>query len=444
MSRLDPPLDSPDRAAWLRRHRQSDSRTALSELLGDCHLPPSELLDLACIDLLACWRAGHAIAAEHYLDQFHVLANDAEFVLDLIDAEVCARQERGQTVTTEDLERRFPSLAGRLQQLVSVDTLETSLDEVSDFSFDGSHKKDAKRTQGDDRADRAADANRLELQHEPPPQSIDWERYCNVDLPGDVRLTGLFALRDEVVCLRAMRADNQPIVVKVVAKRRLPDRDAATAIGDALERLATIEHRAIVAPEAVAESASQFALIRPYVLGSLWTERMRRGGGSDSASQSPQGPSRWNDSLRDWAEVAYAVAAIHALGLSHGSLHPQNVLREPTGKLQVVDAGFGFPSPALQWTLGLAATPPMPAKGQLADVRMLARWIDWAITPNRMQPNDSPPATATALSHWCAAMWRNEAPLTSISQLADTAMAVADGRSPTIPGDSKWSRWWGR
>src|SRR5262245_59343619 len=79
--------------------------------------PQSSILDWGenlAAEMAAAWRRGECLPAEYYLDRHPRLFHPPEAAVRLIYEEVCLRQERGETVSAEELSRRFPRWAGEL------------------------------------------------------------------------------------------------------------------------------------------------------------------------------------------------------------------------------------------------------------------------------------------------------------------------------------------
>ena len=64
----------------------------------------------------ARWAVGDCVLVEAYVQQHPALLTDAEGLLDLIYNEVFLREQKGETPGREEYVRRFPQLAGPINE----------------------------------------------------------------------------------------------------------------------------------------------------------------------------------------------------------------------------------------------------------------------------------------------------------------------------------------
>jgi serine/threonine protein kinase/Flp pilus assembly protein TadD len=76
--------------------------------------PPVEPGEDLAAQMAADWAQGDRLPAEHYLGLHPELLETPEVAVRLVYEEVCLRQERGEEVTTGELDRRFPRWASEL------------------------------------------------------------------------------------------------------------------------------------------------------------------------------------------------------------------------------------------------------------------------------------------------------------------------------------------
>ncbi|QEG41063.1 serine/threonine-protein kinase [Roseimaritima ulvae] len=450
---ISPQLDAARRADWLRRQRLSDVDTPLRVWLSDCRLNDEEILELVCVDILSRTRATRPVDLEAYFTDFPALAEQPEAVLDIIDADICARREHRLLVPSTEYSKRFPALATRIARLIEIDTLETSLDEGTDFSFDEvaePGKAPAERSPKNAAGQRAEQVGSVDA----ATAGGEFARYCSVELPADVRITGLLALREDVACLRASSSDSRGVLIKVVSKRRLTDSSLSDRIGDLLERLAKVTHPAWVPPDVIAENASQLVMVRPWVAGTLLTNRYLQNSPPTRNAAPPPPRLGLSPVLRELADLGYALAALHQQGLCHGALHPGNLFRDHDGNLRIVDAGFGFPDVGTQWDWRLPAAPLAGGQttaddqaGQAFDAASLAKIIASALAPYVWTSEASVDTPLQRFVRWCQASGRAAPPpQCEVSRIADNLLALADGRPLKLPGSTGDARhsWWSR
>jgi len=102
---------------WRREHPQAPFKGFVRRR---AHLDSAVLIELATTDLIQQISAGSSASAEDYIVAFPILSEDANLQLDLVDAEICARSDRGDLIDSQDFHKRFPSLKKQLANLFAV------------------------------------------------------------------------------------------------------------------------------------------------------------------------------------------------------------------------------------------------------------------------------------------------------------------------------------
>src|SRR5262249_3751874 len=108
--------------AWLVDFDQAWDEDRLPARLAE--LPPGHplrlpaLIEMAKIDLEHRWQRGRREGVEDSLRRFPELGTSGTVSVDLLQAEYEIRQHLGDPAALTDLERRFPTQAGALRQLV--------------------------------------------------------------------------------------------------------------------------------------------------------------------------------------------------------------------------------------------------------------------------------------------------------------------------------------
>ena len=106
---------------WRRGNTQAEFNSFLDTHYGDqAQLDDELLIELATTDLIHMISHGHHVRAELYIACSKSLAAKKEQVLDLIDAEICARSDQGETINAQELADRFPELKSDLKRLLEV------------------------------------------------------------------------------------------------------------------------------------------------------------------------------------------------------------------------------------------------------------------------------------------------------------------------------------
>ena len=120
-----------NRLSRLRDARAEKPDATFDQIVTQCEPEThASLIELACIDLINQLRAGRSAKVEEYVSAIPKLERDDD-VLDLIDAEVCARQELGQPADRDELTQRFPALASAIERMFFLDDLEEQLQKPS-------------------------------------------------------------------------------------------------------------------------------------------------------------------------------------------------------------------------------------------------------------------------------------------------------------------------
>ena len=116
-----------DRISLLRDFRSRKPDASFAEIVPACK-PESHgsLVELACIDLIDRLRSGSSVRVEEYIAAVPELEGTDD-VLELIDAEVCVRQELGTPANREELLDRFPQHASAIERMFVLDELEAQL-----------------------------------------------------------------------------------------------------------------------------------------------------------------------------------------------------------------------------------------------------------------------------------------------------------------------------
>lgn len=330
---VDPQHASIDRLiGWLREQRRLDPRSPLSQLLGDQQWDEQRIVDIACIDLMERRRLGHAVTVESYVEDIECIQDDSN-LLDLIDAEICVASELGERPQLDGYADRFPGLADQVHELVRLDAaaeseLTPGLIDVGERAHVGGREPlqtalttnidpDPPSTSGDFSIEilpSDARPSRRESAARHPIDLPDWfvGEQCVASGPGRWLIRGRDSLRGINLALKV--TELPPQVSKIQGDQIL----------DACELAAKVRNVSWVLPSVAAIQQRHLGVIRPWVYGRTWHQLKAS---EDHRTQ-----------LRNLAAVAFAVAAGHQVGATHGGIHVENLMIDHEGRVQILDA----------------------------------------------------------------------------------------------------------
>ena len=112
------PDEHTGRVGRLKALRSQAPDAPFADVLTECQ-PESHgsLVELACIDLIERLRLGSEARVEDYTRTIDGL-NNADDILDLLDAEICVRRELGDSPTAKEMIHRYPNLRDRSRKAV--------------------------------------------------------------------------------------------------------------------------------------------------------------------------------------------------------------------------------------------------------------------------------------------------------------------------------------
>ncbi|MEM9585713.1 MAG: hypothetical protein AAGA03_00405 [Planctomycetota bacterium] len=263
---------------------QSHDRDAVVDQL--CQLMPiARWVDLVCTDLILRHRGGEPVAASEYFHDLPFLQSGHR--LDLIDAELCVRRERGETLSVTHWRQRYGEFGDSIDQLFAIPV--ESLGDVGSG---------------------AAAGNLTPIASAALP----------VPLPKNVR-------RGEVI-----RQDRDRLLVRGRDRetRRSVAMKAVSVSGnvndwmDACEKASEVRHPNWVRPRLATSGQGWLATIRPWIFGVRYVDWVR---GQPSLGH-----------RRQLAKICFALQAVHDAGGFHGSVTAGNLWVDHHGELRLMDA----------------------------------------------------------------------------------------------------------
>jgi len=154
------------------------------------------------------------------------------------------------------------------------------------------------------------------------------DRYRLERLLGHGGMAAVWLAEDEVL--------ERPVAVKVLSDTIASDPEFLTRFRREAQVAAGLSHPNLIGVYDYAEGDERPYLVMEYVPGETLAERMRHGGGL-SCQRLAQ-------------ELLGAVAHIHAAGIVHRDVKPQNVLIAPDGSAKLIDFGIALPKDATALT----------------------------------------------------------------------------------------------
>jgi hypothetical protein len=320
---------------WLNRQRGRHVDASLKELIGDRKVPAKTLIELAAIDLIGQRRRGIAVTVESYLTQFPALTRSQADVLDLIDAELCVRREMGETCHIESFQKRFTEHADAIRQLFFLQTepeLAPGPDAVKP-------NETLPLTAGEQ--PEIAEASRIERElslvdpvRRPPPTRPVPETDDSIDVPIPIAppawMVGARCVATSIGpegrhwLVKGRDAERgEAVAMKIIPMPSTIGRLERTRILDLCEASSAVSHPVWLAPRIAAINNGHLAVVRPWIFG-------------NPPREFAFAPDQTRH-LRQVVRLAFALAAAHRVGATHGGVHRGNLILDHQGDLQLID-----------------------------------------------------------------------------------------------------------
>jgi hypothetical protein len=253
------------------------------------------LLRLLLADQKRRWEQGERPPVEAYLERFPAVAANPEAVLDLVYHEIICREARNEVVSVEEYRQRFPHLASQIEAQLALDRgLRTSRPPVD--LGETTTAPGALMAGGRDQPARRHDA----VEQVPSVPGYEFLRVLGRAGFGTVWLARHLAL-GKLVAVKSLRAER-------VAEADLLVREART-----MAALKVHPNRVTVFD--LIQGDTGWLLVLDYVEG-----------GPLAARTDPGRPMDWLRAARYVADVADGLAEVHARGILHRDIKPDNVL----------------------------------------------------------------------------------------------------------------------
>lgn len=337
------------------------------------------------MDLMERRRRGLDVLAESLLKEFPILAADPACVLDLIDAEICVRRELADDRDVAFFAKRFPELSNEITQLVMLDgsqppsgvlnlshhpfdqlagqpladnelTLEAESElggvgEQSDVRLQGDFRVPGKiHTPGEDLAEWTVDTAKTIFgtqDHHALPIHLGED---SIDAPIPIQppdwMTGAKCVATEVAALgrswlvKGRDGERGDVVaMKVIPLPATLGKQERTRMLDLCESASNVVHDAWETPRIAAINNGHLAVVRGWIFSTPHVP----GQGIQLAEQTTVGSSHpdqgrsTNLRMNQLVTVAFAVAAAHRAGATHGGISFRNLLVDHQQRPHLVD-----------------------------------------------------------------------------------------------------------
>jgi eukaryotic-like serine/threonine-protein kinase len=265
---------------------------------------------LVRIDLIERARRNQGNPVEAYLDEFPVLTGQREWVLDLLDAEICCAESCGKTPGIEDYLRRFPGYADEIRVMFEIQDWERASSE-SVFPSDAP------------KADVSAGGETAETDFD------DTWRASRRRSTSDYRLGEVLGRGASGIVCKA----HDLLLDRVVALKRLRTGDTATErdrlrFRTEAQAAARLSHPNIVKILDFGDLDGEPFLAMEYIEGRSLKERLA------------DGPLPVTEAVRLGQEIAEALHYAHRHRVLHRDIKPGNILIDTDGRPLISDFGL--------------------------------------------------------------------------------------------------------
>ena len=285
----------------------------------------------------SAWESGQRVPIEQLLADRPELRDSAEGILDLIYAEICLREEHGESLTQEEYSQRFPQLSERIRKLFEVHEALRS-------------QRIAGQSETDVRLASGSEATLAHYAGETPRDQSDASGDLSVRLGGTAQSS---AARYRILRAHAKGGLGEVFVAKdgelhrEVALKRIQSQHADNP--DCRQRFLLeaeitggLEHPSIVPVYGMGTDASG----RPYyamrfIRGDTLQDAIQQFHSTDAAIMGSGDRSlQFRKLLARFLDVCNAIEYAHSRGVIHRDLKPANIMLGKYGETLVVDWGL--------------------------------------------------------------------------------------------------------
>lgn len=254
-------------------------------------------------------RAGHAVNLELYLEKYPEIRENPGDIIELLHAEFRANQSLGKVLSSEDLARKYPSLAQLITQGMEDLTLPFHPGQANGAGvpLDSLHP--------------------VKISHYSIERILGRGNFGTVYLATDQEL-------------------GRRVALKVPRPDRISSAEDLQAYREEAKNLALLDKPGILPVLAVGSDAQNpFFFVTKFIEGEDLATRLR---------VSPIAP---DETARLLALVTRALDSAHGMGLVHRDLKPANILVDPEGRPWILDFGLALRENSSNPGKGLVGTP---------------------------------------------------------------------------------------
>ncbi|HYT87807.1 MAG TPA: PEGA domain-containing protein [Gemmataceae bacterium] len=301
-----------------------------------CELPAEEplhtaaLSELVKLDLHRKWQQGNKKSLESYLLAYPELGTSETAAVDLIQAEMQARKQGGDSISWAELSKRFPKQTEQIRRGMEQLWRKTPTPESSPPTAMPNARTDVDLSMPASLSVPVAQEQTLRGRSVPVGMALD--QALRTPLPGDTRYKiekelGRGAM-GTVYLARDTKLDRQ-VALKIPHFRGSEKPDLLERFRREARAAATLHHRNICPVYDVGECSDISYLTMAYVEGRSLGDRVRK-----------QGPLPQALAVELIYKLARALAEAHRRGVIHRDLKPSNVMLDREGEPVLMDFGL--------------------------------------------------------------------------------------------------------
>lgn len=305
----------PPARRWLGRWREGKADDVSAFLHDEGELSLGQVVAVLLVELRERRQSGECVRAETLLERFPHLADQSEYVVELIYGEYLLRRELGEDVNLTEYQERFPTYAEAL-------ALQIGLNRALQGEL--SNEDDTRTVDDANRTTPPREGTTPPVDATPPRRVGSLPRLDGYEMLGELGKGGMGAV------YRARHlALGRLVAVKMILSGSLADDHAVRRFRAEAEAVARLDHPGIVPVFEVGEQDGTHFFSMALV-----------GGGSLAGRVHAEGPLPQEKAAQLTRDIAQAVAYAHERGIVHRDLKPANILLDVEDRPRVTDFGL--------------------------------------------------------------------------------------------------------